>query len=152
MLDKRFIRSKIQNLSQVFQTEFFDGICTEPSLGPFYKEKPYYSQVKELIETKLEPLYDATFREAHKLLKNHGRICISAPIISTIDGKDMQLNVESLARKNNFNLIPMIDEKRIINKSNQRLQFQRKHLRTLIDAKKGQIIKRKIYVFEKLDE
>jgi tRNA G10 N-methylase Trm11 len=152
LLDKRIIVSNIENLSQNFHNEVFDGICTEPSLGPFFKEKPYYTQVKELIENRLEPLYEATFREASKLLRSRGRICISAPIISTIDGKDVQLNVELFARKYNFVLIPMIDERRIINKSNQKLQFQKKHLRTLIDAKKGQIIKRKIYVFEKKED
>ena len=49
----------------------------------------------------------------------------------------------------NFNLIPLLDLNRIANKSNQKLQFQQKHVRTMIDAKKGQIVKRKIYVFEK---
>ena len=45
----------------------------------------------------------------------------------------------------------MIDMNRIINKSNIKLQFRKQQTKSLIDAKKGQILKRKIYVFEKKD-
>jgi len=119
-------------------------------LGPFYNSKPYYIQVQELIEKELEPLYDYTFQESYKLLKNRGnRLVLVAPVFTTLDGGDLQINIEKIARKNNFNLIPMIDTNRIINKSNQKLQFNEKHVKSLLDAKKGQILKRKIYVFEK---
>ncbi len=84
-------------------------------------------------------------------MKSKGRICITSPIISTIDGKDIQPNVKQIAINNNFKLIPMVDAERIINKSNIKLQFQRQHLTNLIDAKKGQIVKRKFFIFEKQD-
>ena len=147
-LNERFKIVDIKNLSNIFENEFFDGICTEPFLGPVYRnKKPYYIESKHLIETELEPLYEVTFREAFKVLKQKGRICIIAPIISTIDGGDVQININKIALENNFKLIPMIDPKRIINKINDRLQFR--NTNNLIDAKKNQILKRKIYVFEK---
>ena len=45
LLDERFRKIDINFLSNSFQQDFFNGICTEPSLGPFYKKKPYYSEV-----------------------------------------------------------------------------------------------------------
>ena len=150
-LSERFKAADIKNLSTIFEKDFFDGICTEPFLGPYYKERPYYVQAKHLIDTELTPLYETIFREANKVLQAKGRICITSPIISTIDGKDIQPNVRQVAVNNNFKLIPMVDAERIINKSNIKLQFQRQHLNNLIDAKKRQIVKRKIFVFEKQD-
>lgn len=149
LLDKRIIQSDVKNISKVFKKEFFDGICTEPDLGPFYQSRPYYMDALDLIEKKLEPLYDITFREAKIVLKPNKRICIIAPIINTIDGNDIQINLESIAQKYKFKLIPIIDSNRIVNKSNIKLQFKKGQLRTLLDAKKGQIVKRKIYIFEK---
>jgi len=148
-LDKRVIISDITDLSMNFHQEFFDGISTEPPLGPFFKSKPYYNEIKDLIEEELEPTYDQFFRESSKVLKQNGRICFVAPIFSTIDGGELQINIEKIAVQHEFSLIPMMDANRIVNKSNVKLQFKKKHMRTLIDAKKGQIVKRKFYVFEK---
>ena len=148
-INKRIVRIDVRNLSDFFEPEFFDGICTEPEFGPFYLEKPYYSEVRELIELELEPLYNEFFREAHKILKTKARICFISPIISTIDGNDIQVNIEKIAKENNFKLIPIMDLNRINNKSNQKLKFRKQHVKNLLDTKKGQIIKRKIYLFEK---
>ena len=78
-----------------------------------------------------------------------GRICFIAPIISTIDGSEIQLNIEKIANENGFNQIPLINPNRFFNKTNPKLQFLKKPHRALIDAIKGQVIKRKIFVFEK---
>ncbi len=150
LFTERIKSTDVKYLSNTFKEKFFDGICTEPELGPFYSEKPYYSEVKELIENKLEPIYQFAFREAYKVLKENGRMCIISPIIETLDGGDIQLNIEKIANNFNFKLIPLLDINRIINKSNQRLQFRKKQVRIMIDAKKDQIIKRKIYLFEKI--
>jgi len=150
LFTERIKSTDVKYLSNIFKEKFFDGICTEPELGPFYSEKPYYSEVKELIENKLEPIYQLAFREAYKVLKENGRMCIISPIIETLDGGDIQLNIEKIANNFNFKLIPLLDINRIINKSNQRLQFRKKQVRIMIDAKKDQIIKRKVYLFEKI--
>ncbi|NHJ19485.1 MAG: hypothetical protein EAX91_00985 [Candidatus Lokiarchaeota archaeon] len=149
LLNEQIRQTDITKLSSIFGSEKFDGIASEPELGPFYNQKPYYTETKELIDSKLVPIFEATFREAYKVLKPKARISIVAPIISTVDGGDLTLNVEELAKKYNFNHILLLDLNRIANKSNQKLQFQRKNVNTMIDAKKGQIVKRKIYVFEK---
>ncbi|MFX0042528.1 MAG: TRM11 family SAM-dependent methyltransferase [Candidatus Hodarchaeota archaeon] len=149
LLNERIKRIDVENLSEFFKPNFFDGICTEPTLGPYYHKPPYYNQIKELIDTELEPLYKATFRETYKILKHNSKICIVAPIFSTIDGGDIQININEIARNYMFKSIPMIDANRIIHKSNQKLQFRKQSMINLIDAKKDQVIKRKIYVFEK---
>ncbi len=148
---QRIFKQNSKDLSSIFEPYFFDGICTEPELGPFYTEKPYYSQVKELIDTELTPLYDEFLREAYKILKPNSRICLVSPIISTLDGNDIQLNIEKIASKNKFRLTPMIDLNRIPNKSNQKLKFRKKYTKNIIDAKKGQIVKRKLYILEKVE-
>ncbi|MFW9990375.1 MAG: TRM11 family SAM-dependent methyltransferase, partial [Candidatus Odinarchaeota archaeon] len=149
LLDKKVLNHDARNLSNLFEPFFFDGICTEPELGPFYIKKPYFTQVKELIEGQLEPLYDKFFREAYLILKPNCRLCFISPVISTIDGNDIQVNIEKLAIKNNFTIVPLIDLTRINNKSNQKLKFRKEYVKTLIDAKKGQITKRKLYILEK---
>jgi len=148
-ITKQILEIDVKDLSNNFQLNFFDGICTEPELGPFFVKKPYYIQAKELFETKLEPLYNDFFRESYKILKNEGRICLVSPIISTVDGNDVQLDLEKLALKHNFQLIPILEPNRFVNKINPRLRFYDKSSKNLIDAKKGQIIKRKLYIFEK---
>jgi tRNA G10 N-methylase Trm11 len=151
LLNEQFKTTDVSNLSKEFEKNFFDGVCTEPSLGPFFKSKPYYIQAQELIETELEPLYNSAFDEVNKILKPKSRFVFVAPIFSTVDGGDLQINIEKIARNNNFKLIPILDQNRIVNKSNIRLQFQKQHWKALIDAKKRQIVKRKIYIFEKQD-
>ena len=150
-MNNRLNVSSIETLSSQFANNFFDGIVTEPELGPFYTKQPYYSEVTELFEKSLKPLYEYTFKESYKLLKPKKRLSLIAPIISTIDGGDVQMNIELIAKSNGFQLIPLIDSERIINKSNIKLQLKKEQVRALIDAKKDQIIKRKFYVFEKID-
>lgn len=139
----------IENLSTEFEAQYFDGICTEPSLGPYYTEKPYYPQAEELRKEKLKPLYETIFQQANYLLKPGHRIVIISPIIHTIDGGELQLNIRKIAEKNGFIQIPLLDERRLINKSNRRLQFDKSHYYSMIDAKEGQVISRKIFTFEK---
>ena len=148
-LKNQISQVEIKNLSEHFEKSYFDGICTEPDLGPFFKTKPYYNEAMDLVENKLIPLYSNAFREAEIILKPGSRIVIVAPIISTIDGGDVYANIEKIATNNNFKVVPMMNLERIINKSNQRLQFQKSQVRAFLDAKKGQVIKRKIFVFEK---
>ncbi|MFX1375883.1 MAG: TRM11 family SAM-dependent methyltransferase [Promethearchaeota archaeon] len=148
-INNRVLNIDVKELSSHFKQNFFDGILTEPELGPFYLEQPYYLQVKELFETKLEPVYRNFFREAYKILKNKGRICFIAPIINTIDANDVQIDINEIAREFGFIQIPIIDHNRFFIKSNPKLQFLKKSHKTLISAKKGQIIKRKIFIFEK---
>ncbi len=149
LLDKRILKIDARKLSNFFEPEFFDGICTEPELGDYYLEKPYYNQVRDLIDNTLEPLYDQFFAEAYKILKPQCRICFISPVISTIDGNDIQVNIDKLASKNHFKVIPLLNPSRIVRKSNLKLQFRRQSLKSILDAKKGQIVKRKIYILEK---
>ncbi len=148
-LTKQILKIDIKNLSTMFKENFFDGICTEPELGPFFLKRPYYIQAKELVDTKLEPLYNDFFKESYKVLKDEGRICLVAPIINTVDGNDIQLNLEKIVKNYKFELVPILDSNRLIKKLNPKLQFPNTPIKNLIDAKKGQIIKRKVYIFEK---
>ncbi|MHA2039244.1 MAG: TRM11 family SAM-dependent methyltransferase [Promethearchaeota archaeon] len=148
-LTHHILKTEVKNLSTKFKENFFDGICTEPELGPYFQKKPYYIQAKELMDTKLEPLYNDFFRESYKVLKDEGRTCLVSPIINTVDGNDIQLNLEKIAKNYGFALVPILDPNRLVNKINPKLQFPKNPIKNLIDAKKGQIIKRKLYIFEK---
>jgi tRNA G10 N-methylase Trm11 len=149
LLNQIIKKVDISELSQQFQNEDFDGICTEPDIGPFFIKKPYFREIKELIDTTLEKRYKQIFKNAFYLLKSGSRIALIAPIFSTFDDGELQLNIEKIAQKYQFTLIPMLDVNRIVNKSNSRLQFQKSQVKNLIDAKKGQIVKRKLFIFEK---
>jgi tRNA G10 N-methylase Trm11 len=148
-IEERVKTVDITDLSNSFEYDFFDGVCSEPELGPYYKKKPYYTEAKEVLENNIEPLYEDFFKQINKILKSNHRVCVVAPIIDTVDGGDIQLNIENIANKFHFKLIPILDTERIVNKSNIRLQFKGQYVKSLIDAKKDQIIKRKIYIFEK---
>lgn len=148
-LSKTIRTSEVKDLSTNFEEYFFDGIVTEPDLGPYFLKKPYYIQAKEILEIKLEPLYNVLFQESFKLLKDKGRICLISPVIGTVDGDDIQLNLERIASKYKFKLIPILFPERLINKSNPKLKFRAEPVKNLIDAKRGQIIKRKLFIFEK---
>jgi tRNA G10 N-methylase Trm11 len=150
MLDQRIKQSDIKNLSDKFEQNFFDGIITEPYLGPFYTEEPYYTQVKDKIDNEITPLYKSIFEESYKLLKPNRRISIIAPSISVLDAeKDLRINIRKIAEENNFKAVPLLSSRRIANKSDRRLQFRKKVLYSLLEAKPSQVVKRKIYCFEK---
>ncbi len=149
-LEKRIFQSDIKVLSNKFEENFFDGVCTEPWLGPFYaKEKPNSEEADKIIKKELIPLYKVFFKQTSMVLKKNGRICTTAPIISTAEELDLQLNLEEIANSHNLKLIPLLDSRRLVNKSNQRLQFPKSFVKNFIDAKRDQVIKRKIYLFEK---
>lgn len=150
MLDQKIKQTDIKNLSNKFEENFFDGIVTEPYLGPFYTEEPYYTQVKDKIDNEITPLYKSIFKESYKLLKPNRRISIIAPSISVLDAeKDLRINVRKIAEENNFKTVPLLSSRRIANKSDRRLQFRKKVLYSLLEAKQSQVVKRKIYCFEK---
>lgn len=150
MLDQKIKQSDIKNLSNKFEENFFDGIITEPYLGPFYTEEPYYTQVKDKIDDEITPLYKSIFEESYKLLKSKCRISIIAPSISVLDSeKDLRINIRKIAEENNFKTVPLLSSRRIANKSDRRLQFRKKVLYSLLEAKPSQVVKRKIYCFEK---
>jgi tRNA G10 N-methylase Trm11 len=148
-LDQKIKELDISEISNHFEKEYFDGICTEPDIGPFFTKKPYYQEIKELINNKLEKRYEQIFKAASDLLKLNARIVIVAPIFSTTDGGEIQLNITKFAQNYGFRSIPMLDVNRIVSKSDLRLQFQKSQVKSFIDTKKDQIIKRKLYVFEK---
>jgi tRNA G10 N-methylase Trm11 len=149
-LDDKIKVAKISELSKVFKEYSFDGIATEPDLGEFYTSQPYYTEAISDLKDKLEPLYQDLFREAYKILKPNARLCLMAPSISVLDDqKDIRLNIVNMANNFKFEMIPLISSNRIVNKSNIRLQFRKDEIYSILDAKDRQVVKRKLYVFEK---
>jgi len=149
-LDDKIKVAKISELSKLFKENSFDGIATEPDLGEFYTSKPYYTEAISEMKDKLEPLYQELFREAYKILKPNARLCLMAPSISVLDDqKDIRLNIVNMANNFKFEMIPLISSNRIVNKSNIRLQFRKDEIYSILDAKDRQVVKRKLYVFEK---
>ncbi|MHA1804504.1 MAG: TRM11 family SAM-dependent methyltransferase [Promethearchaeota archaeon] len=148
-LQEKLIVSDVKDLPNRFPPNYFDGIVSEPFMGPFYVEKPYYTEIKGLIHSQLNPLFHQIFESSRYLLKKGGRISITSPLIHALDGGALQPDLQRIAQETGFITLPLMDTERIINKSDKRLRFSDKNIFSLIDAKKDQIIMRKFHVFEK---
>ena len=142
-------KSEIKNLSNLFNVESFDGICTEPVFGPFYKQKPTIDEVKTLIDNEIKPLFESLLVLSAKLLKPGCRLCLTSPVIETVEGKEIQLPLKKMAEKHQLKQIPLVQENRIYSKSNKILQLNLNSLKSIIESKKKQIIKRKFFIFQK---
>ncbi|MHA1763926.1 MAG: TRM11 family SAM-dependent methyltransferase [Promethearchaeota archaeon] len=148
-LHQKLVVSDVKDLPNLFPPNYFDGIVSEPFLWPFYVEKPYYTEIKELIQPQLNPLYYQIFKSSLYLLKKGGRISITSPILHALDGGILQPDIQTIAQEIGFISLPLMESERIINKSDKRLRFSDTNICSLIDAKKDQIIIRKLHVFEK---
>lgn len=141
----------IKDLINIFEQSSFDGICTEPIFGPFYKQKPDFKDAKTLLDTKIRPTFEELIKIAYKLLKPGKRLCLTSPVIETVENLEVQLPLQKIAEKHKLNLIPIFKKNRIFSKSNKLLQLNLNSLKSIIESKKNQIIKRKFYLFQKLD-
>jgi len=148
---ERIKKVDIKELINVFNQSSFDGICTEPIFGPFYKNKPDFKDAENLLETKIRPTFEELMKISYKLLKPGKRLCLTSPVIETVENLEVQLPLQKIAQKHKLNLIPIFQKNRIFSKSNKLLQLNLNSLKSIIESKKNQIIKRKFYIFQKLD-
>lgn len=146
---ERIKKIDVSDLSTVFQQSFFDGICTEPVFGPFYKRKPNFKDAENLMETKIRPIFEELMKMSYKILKPGRRLCLTSPVIETTENLEIQLPIKKIAEKYKLNMIPIFKKNRIYSKSNKLLQLNLNSLKSIIESKKNQIIKRKFFLFQK---
>lgn len=76
-------------VKETLQGRKFDGIASEPFLGPYLKKKPREKEAKKIIKD-LEKLYFAFFKKLFLVVKKQ-RIVIILPEIECSDGKKIPL-------------------------------------------------------------
>ncbi|PJA21175.1 MAG: hypothetical protein COX63_00355, partial [Candidatus Diapherotrites archaeon CG_4_10_14_0_2_um_filter_31_5] len=76
-------------VKETLQGRKFDGIASEPFLGPYLKIKPRETEAKKIIED-LSRLYFAFFKKLSLIVKEQ-RIVIILPEIECSDGKKIPL-------------------------------------------------------------
>ncbi len=110
----------------------FDGIATEPFLGPFLKKKPKEKEAKKIIE-ELGKLYFAFFKKLALIVKKQ-KIAIVLPEIESSNGKKFPLTEKVFSQHfNSVNPIKKIEGK----------AFPYNYM------EKQSIITRKIYLLER---
>ncbi len=134
-LHEKIKQGDARHISRQFPGKIFDAIATEPYLGPLLKRRPDLVQAKR-ITGELEPLYEAFFREAGKILRPEGRISIVSPRFVTEKGM-VRLETERLAGKAGLQVFDILQKYRI------------NHPYPLTDFEEGQFLGREMHVFEK---
>ena len=121
-------------VKETLQGRKFDGIASEPFLGPYLKKKPREKEAKKIIED-LGKLYFAFFKKLALIVKNQ-RTVIILPEIECSNGKKIPLTEKVFSSYfKSVNPIKWIDKKAF----------------PFTYMEKESNITRKIYVLEKLN-
>ncbi len=136
-LHEKVKQGDARHASRLFPGKTFDAIAAEPYLGPLLKRRPDLIQAKGIIKG-IEPLYEAFFREARKVLRSGGRISIVSPRFVTERGV-IRLETERLAGKAGLQVFDILRK------------YRTNHPYPLTDFEEGQFLGREIHVFEKAE-
>jgi tRNA G10 N-methylase Trm11 len=152
-LPKDFIEThiqhcKIEQINNLFPSNSFDGIVSEPVLLPFYREKPTFDTVQQELDNSVLPIYKIFLEKAYELLKPGHRIALVSPIIQTQEDRRVNLPILSYGRNAGFEPIPLIRPSRVINKEKESLNLHAENNFTFFDAGTERII-REFFLFEK---
>ncbi|MHA1730510.1 MAG: TRM11 family SAM-dependent methyltransferase [Promethearchaeota archaeon] len=147
----RIVRCRVEDLAQNFPPGVFDAIVTEPILLPTYREVPSTSDVAKEFENLVVPTYSAAFDNFARVLKPKGRIVIVAPLVKTRDGKRFQIDVAGIAGRAGFSPVHPFDPRRLAEKSDRRLQFNRERKKPSILVKgSNRLVGREIWILERI--
>lgn len=103
---RKVIQGNAKRLTQYFEKESIDGIVAEPYLGPALKAKPDAYLAKNILQ-ELSPMYEGFFREAAKVLRDRGRICIVSPRFQTQAGT-FKIDIDRLGAKFGFRTVDIL--------------------------------------------
>jgi len=135
---------KAEALDSCFENNFFDGIATEPFLGPPLKKPLPKAKCKRIIKSEIKPLYKNSLKSMHKVLKKSGKLAIISPVYRALDNTKVELNLTKIAENIGFKILKLLPSSIFQIKGD--VAFNRTSL-TLI---KDQNIMRKINLFQKI--
>ncbi|MHA1379024.1 MAG: TRM11 family SAM-dependent methyltransferase [Candidatus Helarchaeota archaeon] len=133
-----------QKLDSHFKTNFFDGIATEPYLGPLLKKPLTKSEYQRIIKTEIQPLYHKALLSMKKVLKNNGKIAIISPSYRAIDNNIIDFKISKIAK--NVGLKPF----KLLPSSKFEIKEDMKFDRNYLKLKTDHIVLRNINVFQKI--
>jgi len=145
--NKNVINAKIEELSEKFANIKFHGIVTEPILTPVLKEIPKYEKINKIVQEQVIPTYDQAFKEFKKVLKEGSRISITAPVIETLDGGKISINLNEIALKYGLKSVKIIDKNKITEKSDINLKISGKE--RVITDRSSIYLHRQFFIFQK---
>ncbi len=88
----RVVQGDVGRLAEKIGQEAVDCVVTEPDLGPALRQVPTGPYALKIIQ-KLEPLYFTFVEEAHRVLKNGGRLVLVSPYIMTRSGQSVTMPI-----------------------------------------------------------
>ncbi|MHA1338394.1 MAG: TRM11 family SAM-dependent methyltransferase [Promethearchaeota archaeon] len=141
------INANINVLSEKFKNMKFHGIVTEPLFVPILKELPHYENMIKIVNNQIIPSYEIAFREFDKLLKAGYRVSITSPLIETLEGEKINIDLKPLAEKYGFKNIDIINKRKITEKSDRNLRLVDRN--GIISDKSSLYLYRQFFVFEK---
>lgn len=145
-LNQKIIKSNISTLDQHFPSQFFDGIATEPVLLPYFRQFPDYSEMIQIMDDSVIPLYELLFKQAYRLLKPNSRLAMVAPVVLTKDHKQLGLPINDMGITAGFKPVQILKSDRFDVKENPRYNFERGEIKNLYDRGTKHLI-REFYVF-----
>ena len=100
----RVIQGDVTMLAQKVGQETVDCIVTEPDLGPALRQVPTGPYALKIIQ-KLKPLYFGLVREAHRVLRDNGRLVLVTPCIVSRSGQAVMMPIGPELQKQGFKKI-----------------------------------------------
>lgn len=135
-----------RNLTKCIEEKTIDCLATEPDLGPALRYVPTKRFAEKIVE-QVKPLYTGFLEEAHKVLKEDGRLVVVVPHIKTRSGAFVSLSVEGIARRIGFTTIHPFEKKYFIFDTS--LTEELANTLCLVDMERKHKVGREIYVFKK---
>jgi len=100
----RVVQGSVGRLAEKIGQETVDCVVSEPDLGPALRQVPTGPYALKIIK-KLEPLYSTFVEEAHRVLRNGGRLVIVTPYIITRSGQSVIMPIGEKLEKLGFRRI-----------------------------------------------
>jgi len=137
--DARYLTDKIE-------IESVDCIAAEPDLGPALRHIPTESYAQRIAD-KLKPLYRDFLEEAHKVLRDEGKLVITSPYIRTRNGIFVTLNIEKEAERTGYRQVCPFERKIFVEETP--LTEDLAKISSLVDIEERHKIGREIHILQR---
>lgn len=142
---KNVLQLDVKKLDSAFKPNFFDGIATEPYLGPLLKTPLKKSEYERIINTEIQPLYYDALLIMKKMIKKRGKIAIISPSYRLTDNSIVNFKIQKIAKE--IGLEPQILLPSSIFTIKEEFKFDLKYFK----IKTNQNVLRNINIFKKIE-